>query len=130
MGTTALIVYKNTEGLCNCVSVNWDGYIENGVGETLYNNWQDGNEVKKLCSMNKEVRSLESTMKGTEFYADEPLSRKRAKKLKNLTIDEVKNKSGNYSYTYVWEEDNPGWKVLLDGSLEWELEWVGEILNY
>lgn len=129
MSTNALIVFKNIDGFYNCISVHWDGYIEYGVGETLYKHWTNGNEVKELCSLNREIRCFDDSMKDVEFYADDIECRRRAKKMKNLTLDEVKNKSGNYCYTYIWEEDNPGWKVLLEGSLNWELNWISEILN-
>lgn len=122
MATNALIVFKNVDGIYNCISVHWDGYIDNGVGEILYKNWQNNEDIKTLCGLNKEIRCFDSTFDTIEFYADDPELFRRIKRMKNLTLDRVKNLSGNYSFTYIWEEDNPGWKVLLDGSLDWDLD--------
>ena len=39
MSTTAVIFCKNSEGTFDGISVHFDGYIDNGVGEQLLNYW-------------------------------------------------------------------------------------------
>lgn len=125
MSTNALIVYKNNSGISNCISVHWDGYIKNGVGELLHTHWQNPIDISKLCSLKKEIREFGSSMNNIEFYESDPYMNKRTKKLKNLTFEMVENYSGNYDYTYVWDESNPGWKVF-DGRA---LNRIEEFLN-
>lgn len=126
MSTNALIVFKNKEDLCTCIFVNYDGYIENGVGETLYNYWHDNAEVEKLCSLNKEIRCFGSSIETIEFFEEDPESIRRSKTLKNISFKDLKRLLYNYCYIYMWEEKDPGWKLLKNKTTEW----IGEILNY
>ena len=107
MSTHALIAYKNENGSYDVNAINFDGYIE-GVGKTLQNFWDDAEKAKDICHA-KEIRSLGEDNEETEFYNGYlGVLRKR----KNLTFDQLCNEAGNYSYTYVYEDDM--WQQLSD----------------
>ena len=107
MSTHALIAYKNENGTYDVNAINFDGYIE-GVGRTLQNFWDDAEKAKDICHA-KEIRSLGEDNEETEFYNGYlGVLRKR----KNLTFNQLCNEAGNYSYTYVYEDDM--WQQLSD----------------
>lgn len=107
MSTRALIAYKNENGTYDVNAINFDGYIE-GVGRTLQNFWDDAEKAKDICHA-KEIRSLGEDNEETEFYNG---YLGVLKKRKNLTFDQLCNEAGNYSYTYVYEDDM--WQQLSD----------------
>ena len=106
MGTSALIAYRNDDGQTyNINTINFDGYLE-GVGSKLINYYDSLEQAKKLVNSN-DIRGLENSYEETEFYPKKsPFLRKR----KNLTFEELCNEAGNYSYTYVYEDDL--WQLL------------------
>jgi len=107
MSTHALIAYKNENGSYDVNAINFDGYIE-GVGKMLQNHWNDAEKAKDLCH-EREIRSLESDKMTTEFYKEYfGFLRKR----KNITFEKLCNESGNFDYTYIFENDM--WQLLDD----------------
>lgn len=112
MSTDAMIVFQNSNDICFGVAVNFDGYIEGGVGETLFNYWNDEESIKDICvKSNKSIRSFGTIMSDIEYY-DDIHSKKLSKSLKYLTKDEMLNKAGNFDYTYIWKESEKAWYVI------------------
>ena len=107
MSTSALIAYKNENGTYDINCINFDGYTA-GVGNTLQKYWDDAKLAKDICH-EKEIRSLGEDKAETEFY------RGYLGVLKNrngLTFNQLCNEAGNFSYTYVYEDDM--WQMLSD----------------
>lgn len=125
MSTNALIVFRqnNKKRTCNCILVNFDGYIQDGVGETLYNYWTDNEENKKLCAKNNDIRSFGINFGDIEFYYNSD-NAKKFKCMKNIMFNTMKKIDA--CYTYIWDEMNPGWNLLKNE----ELIPIGDILNY
>jgi len=107
MSTDALIAYKNENGTYDINCINFDGYIE-GVGRTLQNFWNDTEKAKDICHA-KEIRSLGKDNEETEFYNG---YLDVLKKRKNISFEKLCNEAGNFSYTYVYENDM--WQQLND----------------
>ena len=103
MSTNALIAYKNENGKYNVNSIHYDGYIKDGVGQSLAENWTSFENIKSLCN-GAEIRCLGETLKDTEVFSDYAMGRR-----KNLTFDELCNTAGNYDYSYVYEDDMWRW---------------------
>lgn len=125
MSTNALIVFrqKNKKRTCNCILVNFNGYIQDGVGETLYNYWTDNEENKKLCAKNNEIKTFGIRFDNIKFCSNLD-NAKKFKYLKNIMFNTMKKIVVNY--TYIWDETNPGWNLLKND----ELIPIGNILNY
>lgn len=98
MSTNALIVYEKKNGKYDCISVEYDGYIKEGVGETLHRYWHNDFDIKKLCAVKDDIRSLGFEFDDVEFY-HRP-NRANSAKMKNLTWDEVVEMNW-CSYVYV-----------------------------
>jgi len=107
MSTTALIAFQNEDGTYDINCINFDGYID-GVGKKLQTYWDEAEKAKELCHA-KEIRGLDSDFDLTEFYAG---FLGVLKKRKNLSFNDLCNEAGNFSYTYVYEDDM--WQQLSD----------------
>ena len=97
MSTSALIAYKNEDGNYNVNSIHFDGYID-GVGKMLQENYNDIEAAEEICDAD-EIRSLEKTIIETEFYENYYMRKWR----KNLSFEKLCNESGNFNFTYVFE---------------------------
>ena len=107
MSTSALIAYKNEKGNYDVNAINFDGYIE-GVGQILQEYWDDAEMAKNLCH-DKEIRSLGPNKEETEFYKSYyGILRSR----NDLSFEKLCNEAGNFSYTYVYEDDM--WQILSE----------------
>lgn len=112
MSTSALIIYQDCNNNCFATSINFDGYIEDGVGELLYNHWNNENDIIDLCvNSDKCIRSFASSKNNIEYY-DDFASKKFANSLKNLSYCTMLNKTGNYDYSYLWNETEKEWYVF------------------
>ncbi len=109
MSTNALIAYKNEKGNYNINSIHWDGYIEGGVGQTLIEDWKNPLDIQRICKAN-EIRCLGSSYNESEFFDTWTLENRR-----NVSFDKLCNISGNYDYTYVYEDNM--WRLLKAGTL-------------
>lgn len=107
MSTSALIAYKNENGKYDVNAINFDGYIE-GVGKTLQEYWDDAETAKNLCH-DKEIRSLGQNKEETDFYKGYFCV---LKKRNDLSFEKLCNEAGNFSYTYVYEDNM--WQMLSD----------------
>lgn len=120
MSTYAAVFMKNPNtGLYSGFDVKYDGYIEGGVGEILYKNYNDINKISKLCyDSRSEMRQLEPEVEACDWFSDEAPT--RAKKYKNLSFDQMINqgKQCNYCYIYYPDPDDNGtgryWWFVLD----------------
>lgn len=118
MSTNAVIFCKNSEGTFDGISVHFDGYIDNGVGEQLLNYWTNNEDIRKLCGTKKQIRSFGDSFNEVEFFDDDsnPICRKQIKALKDLTFDQMKNACGQYNYAYFWtkkdDQGNYGWMLF------------------
>ena len=117
MSTSALLAYKDENNTYFINSVNFDGYIKNGVGDTLRDCWsgdeREQEEILELVQANP-IRSLGPDFPSTEFY---PSRSTFMKKREGLNWEELTNMAGNFNYTYVFEDGE--WQLLSDrGILE------------
>ena len=117
MSTNAVIFCKNSEGTFDGISVHFDGYIDNGVGEQLLTYWTNNEDIRKLCGTKKQIRSFGDSFNEIEFFDDDlnPICRKQIKALKGLTFVQMNNACHQYNYAYFWD-------VIDDtGKYEWML---------
>ena len=105
MSTYAAVFMKNPNtGLFSGFDVKYDGYIEGGVGEILYKNYNDINKISELCyDSRSEMRQLDPDYKKCEWFSDEAPT--RAKKYKNLSFDQMINQGKQCDYCYIYYPD-------------------------
>lgn len=79
MSTYAAIFLKDEKtGLYNGISVKYDGYINGGVGETLYRNWRNLDNIKGLCNGKRtDMRILGKDMESSEWFTNETPGRRK-----------------------------------------------------
>lgn len=102
MSTTALIVCLKGNKLFEGITVNFDGYIEGGVGETLLNHWDNLKDIRKLCTASKSIRNFGIDFNNIEYYPYCLEDAKCASRFKDMDWDSLCNMAGNFNYTYVW----------------------------
>jgi hypothetical protein len=106
MPTNALIVCLKKNKHFDGIPVNFDGYIDGGVGETLLNHWDNLNDIRKLCEVKKSIRTFGNDFNDIEYYRytweDSLKELKYVKQLKDMDWYDLCNSSGNFCYTYVW----------------------------
>ncbi len=112
MSTSALIIFQDSNEKCFATSVNFDGYIDGGVGEILHKHWNNEQDIIEICvNSNKCIHSFEDNINDIEYY-DDFASKKFANSLKNLSYRTMLNKTGNYDYSYIWNENEKEWHVF------------------
>lgn len=112
MSTSAMIVFQDLNDICFGVSVNFDGYIEDGVGETLFRYWHNEDDIKEICvNSKKSIRCFGDIMSDIEYY-DDVYSITLANRLKNMSYDKMLNEAGSFNYTYIWKESEKEWYVI------------------
>lgn len=102
MGTNAAIFYFNENtNMYDGVYVNWDGYLEGGVGETLIK-FYGKEEAKKLCTdYRSDICQLTEKFEDIDWY-DKHICRNT---YKNLNFDDIELKIiGNVNYTYIFKD--------------------------
>ena len=110
MSTKATIWKQNPDGTYNGVYVHWDGYIKNGVGQMLHENWKSPCRVDLLIEQG-DISSLGETLENTVFYSrdrGEPWSEVRP--VMNGTMEEIVQ---DICYVYAGQS----WWVNYDRTL-------------
>jgi len=117
MSTNAVIFCKNSEGIFDGISVHFDGYINNGVGEQLLTHWTNNEDIRKLCGTKKQIRSFGDSFNEIDFFDDDsdPICRKQIQALKGLTFVQMNNACHQYNYAYFWTDKDE------QGNYEWTL---------
>lgn len=100
MSTTALVCVKKLDERIDGIPVNWDGYIDGGVGETLENYWNNPTDVLELCASTNGIRSLGNSMTDTEFFKNDNVGYIRS--LKNMSEEKYLNKQEMYNFVYMY----------------------------
>ena len=106
MSTNALIVCLKKNKRFDGIPVNFDGYIDGGVGETLLNHWDNLKDIRNLCATKKSIRNFGNDLNDIEYYRynweDSLKALKYVKQFKDMDWYDLCNNSGNFCYTYVW----------------------------
>lgn len=102
MSTRSLIAIERTDGGYDTIYCHYDGYIENGVGEELFRNYQDRLEVRKLITLGNR-RHLLNTKPTDELYNESYET--------FYNLDELKEELDMIDYIYIFNWDNE-WEVL------------------
>lgn len=102
MSTRSLIAIEKSDGTYDTIYCHYDGYVENGVGEELFRNYQDRLEVENLISLGNR-RYLLNTKPEDELYNEAFVT------FNNL--NELKEELDMIDYIYIFNLDN-GWEVL------------------
>ena len=106
MATNALIVCLKKNKRFDGIPVNFDGYIDDGVGKTLIDYWDKLDDIRKLCAVKKSIRSFGNDFNDIEYYRysweDSWEDLKYNRQFKDMDWNSLCNKSGNFDYTYVW----------------------------
>lgn len=102
MSTHSYIAIENKNGSIDAVYCHFDGYIEGGVGETLFTHYNNRELIKQLIS-HGEISSLRDTIDDTDFYHrdyKEPLI------IKHYTNKDDFKKDSSVDYKYLFTLDN------------------------
>jgi predicted glycosyl hydrolase (DUF1957 family) len=94
MATRSTINLKLEDGKFRHVYCHWDGYLENGVGETLLLYYNTIDEINKLMD-HGDMSVLGSNIKDCEFYKDRGEDDVEAK---ILEFDEIDGEQYNYFF--------------------------------
>lgn len=107
MSTNATLWKKNAEGSYDGVYIHWDGYIKDGVGQMLHENWKSPTRVGLLIEQG-DISSLGSTLESTVFYSrDKGEAWSDVRPALNVPFDVLKDTN----YTYIFDGE---WFVLGD----------------
>lgn len=126
MSTNSIIGYvedlKKKDVKFNCIYCHWDGYIENGVGEMLFEHYQDPEKIKKLIALGdisclgeeidpKGEHSFDNPEKGVTIA----YHRDRNEPFRSLTLDnweEVVDACHRYEFVYLFDMSKKTWYVF------------------
>lgn len=103
MSTHSYIAVENKNGTIDAVYCHFDGYIEGGVGETLFTHYNERKLVKQLIS-HGEMSALGDTIDDTDFYHSDYHGQP-------LVINHYENKDdfkndSSVDYKYLFTLDN------------------------
>jgi len=111
MSTRSTITVKKTDGKYHSIYVHFDGYIENGVGETLLESYTNQEAAESLVTLG-DASIIGDTIDECKFYA-----RDRGEDINPAktggTIYEIMLENHSQEFDYVWE--NEEW-YLVDHS--------------
>lgn len=105
MATRSTITYVTPDNHVYSIYCHYDGYLQNGVGETLLRDYTDPDKAKALCSSPHDIRSLYETVETTDFFDEEILSDQPFIANNNLYMLEYEE----YNYIYLF---NSGWNLI------------------
>jgi len=112
----AIFVMDEKTKKFNGVSVKYDGYVKNGVGETLFKYWNNyGKAVQLVSNTPSDIRELGTDINSISYFSDEPA--KRREKFRDLSYDEMLNQGKQFDYLYVMMVNDHtcwDWKVQFD----------------
>ena len=119
MGTRSNVGIINEDGTLDVVYVHWDGYIENGVGDTLRTYYHDKAKVKELIE-GGDMSSLASSITSCAYYTKRGETRNVThhkntnEYLKSLGSDGDGFGHGFYEieYIYLFDSKNEQWWVI------------------
>lgn len=102
MSTRSLIAIEKSDGTYDTIYCHYDGYVENGVGEELFNNYKDRLKVENLISLGNR-RHLLNTKLEDELYNEDYVTYKN--------LDELKEELDMIDFIYIFNLNNE-WDVL------------------
>ena len=97
MSTRSLIAIEKSDGSYDTIYCHYDGYVENGVGEELFRNYQDRLKVENLISLGNR-RHLLNTKPEDELYNEAYVT------FKNL--DELKEELDMIDFIYFFNTNS------------------------
>ena len=112
MSTRSAIGYLTPNGNVRAIYCHWDGYVNNGVGEMLINEWQSAYRVAQLVESGN-MSQLGIDIKSSVFYG-----RDRGEKCDVSTeefeslIEFSSSYLGDCEYVYLYTRD--GWLVQTE----------------
>lgn len=111
MSTRSNIAIRKEDGSISAIYCHSDGYVEGGVGETLFRYYGNTVSVNKLIALG-DISSLESTPENTYyksyFYRGE---RKHIAQYKDFSHYMKEVDAGWIEYIYIFDEKNHEWEV-------------------
>lgn len=102
MSTNSTIAMRNEDGTVDLAYCQYDGYLIDGVGETLLNHYKDAEAVKDLIQGGN-VRELGVTKSSTEFYGGNDDSRTSFESIESY------HEAHKEEYNYLFDEKTNSW---------------------
>lgn len=123
MATRSTIAILNSDdGSVDAIYCHWDGYVEGGVGQMLFEHYNTAEKVKELIALG-DISSLEETTEKTIAYNRNRGEELIIRKYQSIVAYQVSdNDKQEYNYLYI-ESTGQWFYTKGKNKIRYEMKW-------